>query len=765
MTNLLGMIEIQLNSETILGGDGVQKETVDMDIQTDKHGFPYFFGKTLKGVLRREAEWYVSHLSGKKKDKFKQALRKLFGKRDDDNNHEHYANYSSLKFGEAKVSDQLLRCVTENNLSDRDVLHSMTLVRSMTRIDRETGTAEEGSLRHARVIKSGYTLFAPIFSPEPLNDTEKDLLEVSVKLLRHIGMMRSRGKGAVTCTLHWNENFQCKTDKKMRAKVKADHATYISVRIDAQEPLKINDVYRTSDSTQALDYIPGHVLRGALVHAYLKDSGLSSEDLNTETIFDDDKIQFWNGYLQIDGNRSMPFPDHLYEEKALSRSSQNIKSVYNALDKKRFKCIEKKKPMKRMSYDMFTISENKLLVQNVKKISSLHLALNHQNRETDKKLYRYESIAPNQSFEAIIKVDTDHDFARWLFEQDERTIWLGGARNSGYGRSLLKFSFLDNKKTEQVVVPAQKRTKQFYILATSDWILQNEHGQIVHALDEQILSDLLGEKVTLEEHIVNSTVTGGYIAPWRAYRPMIQAVQAGSIFKYSVDKEVELQPLKDLGNKGVGMRRNEGFGRFIILPSWPYETLIEYDPVRKNVESITREHMDHTQAQKEKQQFIQDFINHELSKKLQQRVHRWYASIKDHFSTLRERNQSWESLTTTQIGNLLEHTTHIEHNIKRHQQRQNIYVKEWQKFWKAYEKRRKEKATLIYEYIKINNQELKDFINYDLAKMTWETSYFKDEQSEVEDIEWSIQALRLLLQKLLRDSDSPIKSKQKEEGA
>src|SRR5699024_1955710 len=105
----------------------------------------------------------------------------------------------------------------------------------------------------------------------------------------------------------------------------------ISVRIDAQEPLKINDVYRTSDSTQALDYIPGHVLRGALVHAYLKDSGLSSEDLNTETIFDDDKIQFWNGYLQIDGNRSMPFPDHLYEEKALSRSSQNIKSVYNAL--------------------------------------------------------------------------------------------------------------------------------------------------------------------------------------------------------------------------------------------------------------------------------------------------------------------------------------------------------------------------------------------------------------------------------------------------
>src|SRR5690625_5104281 len=180
MTNMLGMIEIRLDSETILGGDGIQRETVDMDIQTDDYGFPYCSGRTLKGVLRREAEWYVCHLSGDKKVKFTKALKKLFGEGDDYKNHQHYANYDALKFGEARVSDQLLRRVTENDLSVRDVLHSITLVRSMTSIDRETGTAKEGSLRQARVIKSGYTLFAPIFSTRDRKSTRLNSSHVAI---------------------------------------------------------------------------------------------------------------------------------------------------------------------------------------------------------------------------------------------------------------------------------------------------------------------------------------------------------------------------------------------------------------------------------------------------------------------------------------------------------------------------------------------------------------------------------------------------------
>src|SRR5690625_1671339 len=235
MSKLLGMIEINLQSETILGGDGIQQGTVDMDIQTDEYGFPYFSGRTLKGVLRREADWFVSHLSGEKKSCFKKAVCSLFGEGDQKGGHQ--ANYDSLKFGEARVSDQLQEMVKEYDLSNQDILHAMTFVRSMTSIDRETGTGKEGSLRQARVIKKGYTLFADVCTTRALKEQEKELLETTVKLLRRIGMMRSRGKGAVTCQLHWRDKEQ-REDKSSVQVTLDERTTYIGVNIYTEEPLK-----------------------------------------------------------------------------------------------------------------------------------------------------------------------------------------------------------------------------------------------------------------------------------------------------------------------------------------------------------------------------------------------------------------------------------------------------------------------------------------------------------------------------------------------
>jgi len=246
------MIEIKLESEAILGGDGIQRETVDIDIQADERGFPYFSGRTLKGVLRREAKWYVDHL---KDSEYEAALHSLFGQADQGTIHQ--ANHESLRFGTAKLSDALYEAVQQENLADRDVLKSITMIRSMTRIDYSKGVAKDGSLRQARAIHGGYTFFAPVFARRQLNETEKDLLETSVKLLRHIGIMRSRGKGAVSCNIHWNKN-----DLKSRQEQTRSHTKnkYIKLTIDVQEPLKINDVIRTSDSTYALNYIPGRVI-------------------------------------------------------------------------------------------------------------------------------------------------------------------------------------------------------------------------------------------------------------------------------------------------------------------------------------------------------------------------------------------------------------------------------------------------------------------------------------------------------------------------
>lgn len=199
----MAYIEIQLLSEAILGGDVEQKGTVDIDIQVDEFDLPYFSARTLKGVLRDRATWFVNCLPKEKQGIYKEALFNLFGKADDGD--EHFSNYDALRFGNAKFSNALYEVIKKEQCSPREAMKAITIIRGMTSIDEKTGAAKEGSLRTARMIHNGYTFIAPIYMNRTLTEIEKELLTTSVKLLRHIGYMRNRGKGEVSCNIHWKE--------------------------------------------------------------------------------------------------------------------------------------------------------------------------------------------------------------------------------------------------------------------------------------------------------------------------------------------------------------------------------------------------------------------------------------------------------------------------------------------------------------------------------------------------------------------------------
>lgn len=754
MNQSLGMIEIQLDSETILGGDGVQRDTVDVDVQADAAGLPYFSGRTLKGVLRREAAWYVAHLPSSKQAKFEHALTTLFG--EGDTGTEHRSNYEALRFGTAKFSDDIYKAIAEENLSNRDVFNAITSTRSMTSIDRETGTAQEGTLRQVRIIRKGYALFAPIFVNRTLDKVEKQLLETAIQLLRHLGMMRSRGKGEVTCQLHWNESFNQPSTFNEQVKNYEADASYISLNIHAQEPLKINDVLRTSDSTQALHYIPGHVLRGALVHAYISDHKLKQADVQTETIFNEAHVQFWNGYLKMNNKRSLPFPVHLFETKQQSRSElaeDEVRNIYNDLTD-HIEEIRKEAPV-RVNEQMMAVDRGRFIGGKVKQTSALHLALNGPHlRDGESKLYRYEGIAPQQTFQAVIKVTQQNDFIDWLLKQEEMLLWLGGARNSGYGRSHVQISTIE--ENPEHIAPIDTTTDELYIIATSHWILRNEHGQLVHTLDESWLSEQLGAKVTLQKHIVNPALTGGYVSTWRAYHPIIQAVRAGSVFHYKVEGAIDEDSLHTLVNNGVGQRRNEGFGRLTILTSWPYETLEKPVEQTDNRETIARKYSDKNKAQQSLRQFMTGIINHDVTNQINKKVNEWYASILANLCKQQSLGASKNHLTTTQIGNLLDVTAKIEQKIKTADNPVEVYNRDWARFWKSYVSRQTNKTNLNYEVILITDQtfgivRLQDFIQDELPKVEWRSNYFSNNSIEISDIEWSIKALHLLLRQMIRD--------------
>lgn len=183
-------IKIELLSETILGSGESVAGYIDLDVLHDELGLPYFKGKTLKGRLREEAENIVRLQS----DVFTQEqLNKLFGKIDNEQD-------TSLALSDCTVSNNIRKAIKASNLSSNDILNSLTDVRSFTAIDKD-GIAKEGSLRQIRVINKGLKINSEVKFRNEIDNDELTLFGLSVLALRHIGLMCSRGKGNVKCTL------------------------------------------------------------------------------------------------------------------------------------------------------------------------------------------------------------------------------------------------------------------------------------------------------------------------------------------------------------------------------------------------------------------------------------------------------------------------------------------------------------------------------------------------------------------------------------
>ncbi|MCI2779026.1 RAMP superfamily CRISPR-associated protein [Clostridium perfringens] len=193
----LFQIKMELLSESIFGC-GENSGFIDNEILKDELGLPYLNGKTFKGNLREEMKSLAQFLDGGEGE-YTKIFEKLMGVEFD-------FNFETLKFSDCIISPNLREIIKEaisnKELNSEEVLESLTEVRSFTRI--ENGVAQDGSLRSSRVIKKGLILYCNLESIKELNKKELGILACSLRSLQSIGMMRSRGKGEVKCSLYKN---------------------------------------------------------------------------------------------------------------------------------------------------------------------------------------------------------------------------------------------------------------------------------------------------------------------------------------------------------------------------------------------------------------------------------------------------------------------------------------------------------------------------------------------------------------------------------
>ena len=219
------ILKIKLLSDTIFSGGESIVSISDIDELYDDYKIPYYKGKSIKGNIREAAELIIENQSKFDQEKAKQneeIVKALFGKKflkseeseEDEKNKEDKEkkelyrddqNQGILRFENASLEDDLkqnLKYLVDKKIITKDeIISSLTDIRYATKIDREYGTAKKGSLRSMRVLNKGITFSANIYSERDLTEDELALLLCAVKATRHVGTLRSRGKGQVECTL------------------------------------------------------------------------------------------------------------------------------------------------------------------------------------------------------------------------------------------------------------------------------------------------------------------------------------------------------------------------------------------------------------------------------------------------------------------------------------------------------------------------------------------------------------------------------------
>ena len=189
-------------TDVMMGSGESVPGIIDADVHYDDLGLPYMNAKTLKGHLREAMELILS--TGAFPGLSADDLLGKPGQGSSGNQNAPEQRVSKVRLSEVHLPKSVIESVRSAEINGavykEEVLDSLTKVYTSTRIDEDTGTAAPHSLRKYRMIRKGL-FFEALVTTEGLTEEEYALLEMSVRGVQHIGTLKSKGKGLVSCEL------------------------------------------------------------------------------------------------------------------------------------------------------------------------------------------------------------------------------------------------------------------------------------------------------------------------------------------------------------------------------------------------------------------------------------------------------------------------------------------------------------------------------------------------------------------------------------
>lgn len=337
---------------------------------------------------------------------------------------------------------------------------------------------------------------------------------------------------------------------------------YITFLIDTLEDIKQARTSAKGSAEASMDYITGSSVRGAYIYKYISKFHLS--DINQGVHKDKllkGGITFLNAYPATGTDRSVPFPKCYFATKDSIRSFEREMVIISGF------CLPAGQVFENVRLaDFVQIEDNVFKMVKVKKKANLHI-----NKSTLKnKLFRYEAIEKGQTFKGIIKVEDEKYVDEVIELLDNANIYIGGSKGSGYGKCRFHdFEIVEeNPEYTQLAKRSGHNGSSLYLLALSDIIYRTELGEYKTIIDAELIRNSLGlEDVCYEDSMIETKDITAFNNKWGCNLPQVMGIKAGSIYKYGFKGSINQERLADFINNGLGERKSDGFGRFVILDS------------------------------------------------------------------------------------------------------------------------------------------------------------------------------------------------------
>ncbi len=415
--------------------------------------------------------------------------------------------------------------------------------------------------------------------------------------------------------------------------------------IELLSPVLITSTVGDENIQMSEHYLSGSSLLGMFAGEYLhrtKDPEHTREKPSDrfKKWFLSDALRFLNGYkLSPTGQRSLPLPlslQHFKEDTMKPDKAPFYEGLYEGKGDKH-------------PGGFYVVHDIGLETVPVNSAFSFHHERDDQlvGRSEKSIIFNYEYLLPFQKFKALI-VGEEAELKDFLnsFKDKKFIARLGRSKTTQYGQVEVNFENAQIEEVNELALtlygevesengepeaqtarakrpnppPLPVSLKEddqgasyFTLTCLSHTILLNEHGfsradektlqtNLAQALEKQVrlLSQNQSLTVAPQDLIIEKTFARpveleNYVAVWKARKPSVAALQMGSCFKIQVNKAVSKdipEALAALQRDGLGIRRNEGFGRVAI--NWQQKPSNE----KGSIQNVTAKKRDEREGKK-----------------------------------------------------------------------------------------------------------------------------------------------------------------------